>query len=264
MPATATRLTTAWWWSTSAPPTITPSMPAWVLPPPPPPPADEFDLALRKHLVTQGVVRPGADVTFTIEVINQGQITGTNVQVVDYIPAGMSLSPLASGWSNAGAGKITTTVAAVPLSQTVNIQLVLRIAPTYQGVSLTNFAEIAGASNLDIDIDSTPDDINQNTPGEQPGALEDDQVDEDGYLPGNDEDDHDLAVVAVSQLTDWGDLPQRYPTVAADNGANHRIEPGVYLGAQVDSETDGQPSTGADGDDNNPAPGRTTRMAWSS
>jgi len=50
---------------------------------------------------------------------------------------------------------------------------------------------------------------------------------------------------------DWGDAPDRpYPTLAANNGANHLITPNLFLGASVDPEPDGQPTPAADGDDN--------------
>jgi hypothetical protein len=48
---------------------------------------------------------------------------------------------------------------------------------------------------------------------------------------------------------DFGDAPVPYPTLKAHGGARHRIVPGVYLGAGVDSETDGQPDAVAAGDD---------------
>ncbi len=55
----------------------------------------------------------------------------------------------------------------------------------------------------------------------------------------------------------WGDNPDaadgvgagNYSTLARDNGPRHQIVPGLYLGAIVDSERDGQPTAGADGDD---------------
>ena len=51
---------------------------------------------------------------------------------------------------------------------------------------------------------------------------------------------------------DWGDAPdQPYPTLAASNGAYHRIDPDVFLGRRVDGEGDGQPTLAADGDDIN-------------
>ncbi|MBN1435625.1 MAG: hypothetical protein JW936_00995 [Sedimentisphaerales bacterium] len=50
---------------------------------------------------------------------------------------------------------------------------------------------------------------------------------------------------------DWGDAPDRpYPTVSANNGANHYIVPGLLMGALIDPEPDGQPDPAALGDDN--------------
>ncbi len=55
---------------------------------------------------------------------------------------------------------------------------------------------------------------------------------------------------------DFGDAPDNletmmdYPTLLASNGARHIIVPGVYLGSKVDPEPDGQPSVGANCDDN--------------
>ncbi|MCK4513251.1 DNRLRE domain-containing protein, partial [bacterium] len=52
--------------------------------------------------------------------------------------------------------------------------------------------------------------------------------------------------------TDWGDAPDpTYPTTSASDGAWHLIANGLYLGATVDHELDGQPHPGAIGDDNN-------------
>jgi hypothetical protein len=57
---------------------------------------------------------------------------------------------------------------------------------------------------------------------------------------------------------DFGDAPEdpapfsyTFPTTLAQNGAAHVIVPGIYLGNFVDGEPDGQPSSGADGDDVN-------------
>jgi uncharacterized repeat protein (TIGR01451 family) len=53
------------------------------------------------------------------------------------------------------------------------------------------------------------------------------------------------------QILDFGDAPDpSYPTTFAANGARHVLGSDVYLGACVDSELDGQPTAGADGDDN--------------
>ena len=50
---------------------------------------------------------------------------------------------------------------------------------------------------------------------------------------------------------DWGDAPDTYGTTLAADGPDHPINVGdTFLGASVDSEGDGVPSVGADGDDN--------------
>ena len=49
---------------------------------------------------------------------------------------------------------------------------------------------------------------------------------------------------------DWGDAPAPYPTLAANGGAVHMINNGIYLGAMCDPEGDGQPDPTAQGDDN--------------
>lgn len=52
------------------------------------------------------------------------------------------------------------------------------------------------------------------------------------------------------QEIDWGDAPDpTYPTLAASNGANHVIVPGIFMGALIDAEPNGQPNLGATGDD---------------
>ncbi|MEW6157497.1 MAG: GEVED domain-containing protein, partial [Verrucomicrobiota bacterium] len=52
---------------------------------------------------------------------------------------------------------------------------------------------------------------------------------------------------------DFGDAPQSYPTLLAQDGARHVINPDFFLGRLIDPEADGQPSAGADGDDLNPS-----------
>jgi hypothetical protein len=52
-------------------------------------------------------------------------------------------------------------------------------------------------------------------------------------------------------LKDFGDLPNSYKTLLADNGPYHEIiVGGIVLGATIDAEVNGQPSDDAMGDDN--------------
>ncbi|KPL23143.1 MAG: hypothetical protein AMJ75_06680 [Phycisphaerae bacterium SM1_79] len=54
---------------------------------------------------------------------------------------------------------------------------------------------------------------------------------------------------------DFGDCPDpNYPTRLVNDGARHIIDPNVYLGSGIDSESDGQPTFWADGDDVNGIP----------
>ncbi|MBS3767762.1 MAG: hypothetical protein KGY75_06560, partial [Candidatus Cloacimonetes bacterium] len=50
---------------------------------------------------------------------------------------------------------------------------------------------------------------------------------------------------------DYGDAPDSYKTLFASNGARHTVDYSIYLGNQVDTEPDGQPTLSALGDDNN-------------
>lgn len=58
------------------------------------------------------------------------------------------------------------------------------------------------------------------------------------------------ARVSITQ-SDWGDAPDpTYPTLNASNGAVHTLSSGLWLGATVDPEANGQPDLQAMGDDN--------------
>jgi len=61
----------------------------------------------------------------------------------------------------------------------------------------------------------------------------------------------DYAIILESgDELDFGDNPDSYATTWAANGARHLVSPNIYLGPVVpDSEINGQPSSGADGDD---------------
>lgn len=60
----------------------------------------------------------------------------------------------------------------------------------------------------------------------------------------------DLSFVITGYGEDFGDAPDpTYPTYLASNGARHIISGGLFLGACVDAEPDGQPDSNATGDD---------------
>jgi len=51
-----------------------------------------YDLALTKVLTSSGTVMSGDAVTFTITLYNQGTLPANNIQLTDYIPAGLTLN----------------------------------------------------------------------------------------------------------------------------------------------------------------------------
>jgi large repetitive protein len=65
-----------------------------------------------------------------------------------------------------------------------------------------------------------------------------------GAAPDGEVEDYAVNVGNV----DFGDAPDSYGTLLASNGPNHRAVAGFSLGATEDTETDGQPSAGANGD----------------
>ena len=156
-------------------------------------PVEIFDLALTKMLspTQASPVTLGDNVTYNIEVCNQGTVEAYNIDLVDYIPMGMSLAD--ADWSPAPNNTATYRLdgpLAVDGCMIIQITTIVDAYPTTG--SYTNYAEISGAEDVDgnmpADIDSTPDDENGND-----GPVTDDDTDgTDG-----DEDDHDPAVIPI-------------------------------------------------------------------
>ncbi len=65
-----------------------------------------------------------------------------------------------------------------------------------------------------------------------------------GAAPDGEVEDYAVNIGAV----DFGDAPDSYGTTLAAGGPNHRMVTGFSLGATEDTEAEGQPSPGADGD----------------
>ncbi|MDF1868406.1 MAG: DUF11 domain-containing protein, partial [Saprospiraceae bacterium] len=166
-----------------------------------------FDLALVKELATgqSSMVAPGDTVTFTVTLFNQGDISTSNLSVIDYAPTGLTLVPDGLWF----AGPNNTAVAALspgtglPVggldggqSTSVDIQFTVD-SPLAAGTTLTNFAEIGfafgGTFTFVQDVDSDPDSFNDDL------YLIDNYIDGNGRN-GGDEDDHDAASVTVESF----------------------------------------------------------------
>ncbi len=189
-----------------------------------------FDLALSKRLAPGQslVVSPGDNVSFVIEVINQGAIAADSILITDYVPAGFLFDPaLNPDWTiNANGdpqlllvrGDGLGSVDGLESGESQEVIIVLTVAgpelPDFAtgdpidpagvlpGDTLVNLAEITFATDtsgtIRQDIDSTPDDIADND-----GDIDDDEVNGDSNL-GEDEDDSDIALVIVECYADPG------------------------------------------------------------
>lgn len=170
--------------------------------------APVFDLALKKTLSASEAdanVNPGEDVTFTIEVINQGDVDATDIVITDYIPAGLTLKD--TNWTAIDAdsdGTAETAVLNTPMNVSAadgskTVDITFTVAADAPVGALTNTAEISAAVG-GTDQDSTPDANNDDAP------VKDDVVSEDAIAnPGvDDEDDHDIATITVNPLVDLG------------------------------------------------------------
>ncbi|MEL6268239.1 MAG: SdrD B-like domain-containing protein, partial [Chloroflexota bacterium] len=222
-----------------------------------------FDLALRK-LTTSGTVNPGEDVTFSITVFNQGSSTAFDVDVVDYVPAGLTFDEAANtaaatgnpnDWTLVG-GLPTYTIDSIAGGDSATITIILSVESTFTGTDAINAAEVSDGSDTDggtttADADSTPDTDDSND-----GPTEDNNI----TSTNGDEDDFDISTVNIDQpIFDWGDLPDGYATDNTDDsgegiGAAHRIIDNLRFGTEIDEEDSGVPSTGADGDDTETTP----------
>jgi uncharacterized repeat protein (TIGR01451 family) len=175
-----------------------------------------FDLALTKVVntsATPGPFSPGSAVTFEITVINQGDFDAFNVEITDYIPAGMILNDV--NWAQSGNTAVRIIpgpIAASGGTQTINITF--QVDPAYSGAAITNVAEISFAdddTNLantpPVDIDSQYDDNPTNDAGGLANSPSDNAINGNGMgAPGSgvaalDEDDHDPAMIVLDNCS---------------------------------------------------------------
>ena len=172
-----------------------------------------FDLALFKTLASgqASAVAPGADVTFTISVVNQGTLDAYDIDVIDYIPTGLSLNDL--DWTASGSNAVITIDGPLTPGDTTTVDITLTVDADFMGTSLTNFAEINDATDTDggattTDDDSTPDGTDNNDAGGAVNTPADDETTGNGTgtvgdgIAGTDEDDHDPSLINVNQTFD--------------------------------------------------------------
>ena len=165
-----------------------------------------FDLALTKKLdpsVASPIFSSGQDVPFVFEVENQWIIDATDIVLVDDLPVSPScfiFDPGKNTGRSVSWSLVTHTIPTLDAGNMTSIPLVLTLWSNCQELSLTNHGEIADAkdSNWDpvVDIDSTPDSNLEND------WTAEDNVTNESWKDGNDEDDHDIAQIYLEQAFD--------------------------------------------------------------
>ncbi|MEO1624682.1 MAG: Ig-like domain-containing protein, partial [Bacteroidota bacterium] len=158
---------------------------------------ETFDLALRKRANFNGTQRAGTDVTFVIDIFNQGSIPARNIRINEFLPTGFALSNNdPNNWQQITASQLQKTIATplLPGTQT-SVEVVLTIQPDTRAGDYTNKSEISAATDNNglaaADIDATYDDNPNND------RLVDDEINDNGQV---DEDDHDIAIASVCDI----------------------------------------------------------------
>lgn len=169
-----------------------------------------YDLALRKTLALgqSPNVDTGDEVTFTISVFNQSNTIAAEINLIDYIPDGFELADM--DWMDLGNQTATFAIPGTLLPDVTMpavVDITLRVTDAAVAGDTANFAEILSfmddQGNMVLDIDSTPDGIDDNDAGGLPGSPADDEIGGNGSGmigdgdPVGDEDDHDPALVFV-------------------------------------------------------------------
>ena len=128
-------------------------------------PETKYDLALTKKIFNpKASYLTGERLSFEITLYNQGNKEAKNIEVTDYLPAGLELDD--PTWTNAGGGKITQTLTQTILpNKDYTLILKVKISENFTGTEITNYAEISKDNSGDYnttDVDSTPDNNSTN------------------------------------------------------------------------------------------------------
>jgi len=107
-------------------------------------------------------------------VINQGTLDANNIQINDYIPAGLKLSDLR--WRQSGeVATLRAPIAHLGVGKRISVDIIFTIDATLDSTCIVNNAEIKSASNIlgIADADSIPNSENGSTPDPDDNDISD-------------------------------------------------------------------------------------------
>lgn len=202
-----------------------------------------FDLALRKSILDNRSYASGETAIFTIEIFNQGNLEASSFSLIDHLPAGMSLAPDDNnGWEpiDPFTARLDYRENLAPgFSTTVEMRVL--IDDNAQDGELINVVEIleaATTAGLDpIDFDSEADDDPSNDAGGEVYTSTDNALNGRGI---DDEDDHDPAVLRVSNV------PEPVVDLALTKKSMARtLEPGEHIDFEIAVINQGELAVGS-------------------
>ncbi len=162
-----------------------------------------FDLALRKEIVSSPNFKVGDQIDFEITVFNQGDRITSEIELVDYLTEAFvfEADQNTTGWVMQGNHVKKTIAIELAPNQSHSEILSLKFVGSTDIEDYTNYAEIASAKDIlgseVADADSVADDDNSNDKGGVIDSNTDNLITDDGTI---DEDDHDPANLKVLDL----------------------------------------------------------------
>lgn len=164
-----------------------------------------YDLSLTKTVVSSGPYVSGGNITYNIQISNEGSLNASNIEFVE-TPAPGLIFVSDNSSVNPNVSLISTglyRINSILFGDTETISLVYQIDPDYQGFDIGNAAEITVDDGDDQDSD----------PDEGPDVDDND----DGDLDDDDEDDTLTDVVQIYDLSIEKELLNINPIFPGDD-----------------------------------------------
>ncbi len=162
-----------------------------------------FDLAYRV------ITPPGSPfdicdtVTYSMRIYNQGNSPAFDIEVTNYLAAGMNFDPTLPNnnfWQLVGGQPTIVIPGPLAPGDSITFRLDLRVDCNFMGTTISQFFEITDYDNDTNDLNTPPVDEDSDTDLNPSNDLVIDNEIEDNPDNPNDDDDHDGAIIAVNEV----------------------------------------------------------------